>query len=357
MMGFTAVSMLMTLSYKRKFQKYLSLLLNLFYLIFLGVSCDLFKSDENEDIHIDFPHLGPIDFSPSWSVNDDIIYCHASFEDCNPNVCGLYLIDPHTSKKKLLMRGYPLTPDWSPDGKWIVFSSENQIFKTSVNGSLINPIQLTFEGKNHCPRWSPDGKKIVWVCDDNICIMDSSGENKRKLRDWSRWPNWSLDGSELICVCLPGVENNGICIFDTSGSNLRLLLKPEDVGALSAYELKSPIFSPDGSKILFFALIEAKIPGTEYTRGENQVFMVNYNGTNLVQLTEQGGSYPDWSPNGKFIVYCKHPIQIEISLDLEFSTTKELFDSLDLPPGIGHLWIMETDGSGKRMLTSVNLYE
>jgi Tol biopolymer transport system component len=45
------------------------------------------------------------------------------------------------------------------------------------------------------------------------------------------------------------------------------------------------------------------------------------------QLTTEGGNYPDWSPDGQWIVYTK------------------------VDPLNGHLWLMRPDGTEKHQIT------
>ena len=57
-------------------------------------------------------------------------------------------------------------------------------------------------------------------------------------------------------------------------------------------------------------------------------------GYNLLQLTQRGGNYPAWSPDGNYIVYTRN--------SGEFSDEN------------GRLWIMDSNGENKRQLTFRN---
>jgi len=108
--------------------------------------------------------------------------------------------------------GYPTQlregsmPELSPDGTTIVFiGKDKQLWKISVTGQ--NPVQLTNtpinkEGKKH-PVWSPDGKYIVYASDDgkdsrnvanyDIWIINEDGTTSRQLTT-----NGSMDDYPLV---------------------------------------------------------------------------------------------------------------------------------------------------------------
>ncbi|MDI6839600.1 MAG: hypothetical protein QMD71_01885 [bacterium] len=63
---------------------------------------------------------------------------------------------------------------------------------------------------------------------------------------------------------------------------------------------------------------------------------MDFDGSDPKKLTTEGGVAPNWSPDGKKIVYSQYN-------GWEFTSES------------GMLWIMDADGSNKRQLTSYNV--
>jgi hypothetical protein len=72
----------------------------------------------------------------------------------------------------------------SPDGKHIVFASDQEIHTTSLDGKERRRLtrNKAFDGS---PIWSPDGKQIVFLSSRSgsreIYVMDADGSNPRRL--------------------------------------------------------------------------------------------------------------------------------------------------------------------------------
>jgi TolB protein len=267
------------------------------------------------------------DFEAAWSPDGKTI---AFISGGNPETqipAGLYFVDPDGRNGRLFFEGAKVySPDWSPDGEWIVFSNYAQIYKIKVNGDSLT--QLTFGGENFFPDWSPDGKKIAYDRSTNesdtsadssgtgIWIMDASGKDKELLHSakYGEYPDWSPDGKNILCeipAYTPGdeyVEHNFWIISLADTNRLKISLNGDN---------RNPHWSPDGLKIVFSSM-KASPP---------QIFVMNSDGSDLKQLTTTGAEYPTWSHDSKYIVYT------------------------DVRQQYGRLFIMNADGSSKRQLT------
>lgn len=130
--------------------------------------------------------------------------------------------------------GIDVSPDFSPDGKKIVFSSKRsgtpQIYIQDFESD--RPIRLTFNGKNNTsPAWSPDGKKIAYVGieDNNIDIfvmpLDTGTPVQLTMNQGDNEdPSWSPDGSMLAFTTTREGGVSRIFVMNASGSDPRRLL-------------------------------------------------------------------------------------------------------------------------------------
>ncbi len=113
-------------------------------------------------------------FHPTWAPDGSLI-AFARLEIFRglpagvrpPTNAGIYEIRPDgTSHKRLtksLTAGSDDSPDWSPDGKSIVFVRRDAIHLMNADGSGITRL-TSIGGASHSfnPAWSPDGRKILF---------------------------------------------------------------------------------------------------------------------------------------------------------------------------------------------------
>ena len=94
---------------------------------------------------------------------------------------------------------YNTSPCWSPKGDKIIFSGRrgtNQIFMVNPDGTGLT--QLTSQGNNEEPSFSPDGRYIAFSSDreggKGIYIMRANGENQKRITPRNlkaNGPRWS----------------------------------------------------------------------------------------------------------------------------------------------------------------------
>jgi Tol biopolymer transport system component len=209
-------------------------------------------------------------------------------EETSPEHFKLVTIGPDGSGQRQITRGVSaLNPDWSSDGRRIVFGLEKanaaSIATMSADGTGIR--NLTPKGFQGQPSFSPNGSRIVYERD----IADG---------------------------------NNGVWLMHPDGSGLQRVTR-NPFGCCDT----DPNFSPDGRHITFVRI-----------KREDELqalFSVGLDGKNLHQLTPYSWEVAikhDWSPDGKLIV---------LTTNADFVRPTESANLVTIRP----------DGTGKRQLT------
>jgi len=192
--------------------------------------------------------------------------------------------------------GYIRSAQWSPNGKRILleaYSTDSEIYLTSPDGSRTENISNS-PAEDISPTWSADGSKIAFVSN-----RDGNGEIYIYLMNESRLinithspegevdPSWSPD-SRQIAISLSRGQNADIYIMNADGSGLHNLTDSMDV-----IETK-PIWSPDGTKIVFTAL--------SYQDDKKwNICVINLLTMEVIRMP-RGILGPAWSPCSKWIV-------------------------------------------------------
>jgi TolB protein len=128
-----------------------------------------------------------IDISPSWSPNGSQI-AFVSDREGTPQIF-IMNADGSNVHKLTTLGSYNVGPNWSPKGDRILYcrrQSNNFDFQIhAINPDGTGDIQLTSEGRNEYPHWSPDGRFVTFTSNrhdiESIYVMRADGTSKLKV--------------------------------------------------------------------------------------------------------------------------------------------------------------------------------
>jgi TolB protein len=146
------------------------------------------------------------DNAPDWSPDGkQIVFSYGA-----PGHESLFTMNADGTNRRLLAKPDPnglLYPKWSPDGDWILFSSSAYLFSVRSNGAGQKPVG-DLQGDR--PDWSPDGLSIAFDALEKedghlgVFIATKSGADRHLVvGNTSGGPSWSPDGQWIAFVSSP----------------------------------------------------------------------------------------------------------------------------------------------------------
>ncbi len=215
------------------------------------------------------------------------------------------------------------TNDGVPDPAGRIVFGQVERFD-EILGQLISPLVAMdsdgsdlvqiFDCEVERPRISPDGSRIAFsiAMDDEtwqVATIAADGSDLRILTSTSGYaqtPDWSPDGSWLIyatspvkCSRAPLCEllHETLWRMNADGTDQRLIGNAPS----SAWDWE-PRLSPDGREVVF----ARNTPETDY-RWTLMIRNLETGEERVAKIDTRDLEHPDWSPDGRFIVYHENP--------------------------------------------------
>ncbi|MCY4658454.1 MAG: hypothetical protein OXF93_01390 [Acidobacteria bacterium] len=233
-------------------------------------------------------------------------------------------------------------PAVSPDGRRLVVSERTGRGRPDDRTSLAvwntdggEPSRIfRGDGSVMSPQWSPDGEWIVFGMGNYFLARTRPGRVMLVRADGSEahavtrgpgnagFPSFSPDGTEVVYR-----------FWTDTAAGLRIVtLADGAVRTLTTGYDNFPGWSPRGDRIVFSRLAD----------GDFDIFTIRPDGTDLRRLTTAPGndSHPAWSADGDHILFSSSRYGFKDEAPLS-----------DIPQAYGELFMMQADGSEQRPLT------
>ncbi len=217
----------------------------------------------------------------------------------------IYLVDFDGHNPRQVTRDHTvnLSPAWSPDAKWIVYTSyaahNPDLIMIDTTGEKRQTLHR-LPGLNAAPAWSPDMKRIALVLsrDQNseVYILNGDRQLKRLTHHFNidTSPTWSPDGKKIAFTSdRSGTGAPQIYIMDSVKGDQSKVTR---ISFGSGYN-DNPAWSPNGDQIAYTSRVGKRF----------QIRIYDLNTRQSQVVTKGSGSceQPSWSPDGRFIIYRK----------------------------------------------------
>ena len=298
---------------------------------------------------------------------------------------GIYVVGA-TGESPRRLTGFGSNPAWSPDGRHIVFGSEEvrsaynvnakgALWIVDVDGGEPRHVPLSNNGGLYEPAWSPSGDRIAfWSTaggQRDLGTVRVDGSDRVKVtddREVDFAPAWAPDGKSLYFASDRG-GTMGLWRIGVDQSTGRASGRPEPIASGVDAAMDLPQASRDGSALVFRSKLESVNPAAiafDRTTGrlgavsllqrrtgtlvptdvspdgrwialsseldrQQDIFIMRPDGTGLTRLTDDAARdwMPRFTPDGQSVVF--------------YSNLRGKYDA----------YTMRLDGSGRTQLTDI----
>jgi dipeptidyl aminopeptidase/acylaminoacyl peptidase len=204
-------------------------------------------------------------------------------------------------------------PRWSPDGKFLAFTSERNESKAQLyllnrlGGEAQRLTDLSQDVEDF--TWAPDGRRVVLVLRDASQDELDAAAKKKDEGDEKDSPAKKSKSQRPWVIDRLQYKEDTIGYLDRRRTHLYVLdvaSKAVRQATSGDYDDSEPAWSPDGKLLAFSSNRSKPDPDANYNSDIWTVTADNIDmGAHLTQVTSNPGEdkSPAWSPDGKWIAY------------------------------------------------------
>ena len=312
--------------------------------------------EENPGIPKETPTSTAMPAEPGWSEGGGITPTLTATATVPPPVVNI----PNTVTPRILFEN--VSSDTNGDGKTNL-EDNRVLMMTDINGSHLIPLTNdSFNARD--ASWSPDGKSIIFSSNvDGDFDIYTRGVEEDSFHIFvgndgfdDRGPSWSPD-NQWIAFYSDRDGDSEIYLIRPDGSDLRQL-------TFNDHEDEYPTWAPNASQIAYQS-------GSNCPTEDCRIYILSLDGQDPELYLDYLSFWPSWSPNGQYfgasIVTKDDNAKIhtwdmtskeEKIVDADSSTGQNWSpDSSQMAyvkweSNGPQIWIMNSDGSNHRRLTS-----